>query len=285
MAKLKDFLQKTFEQGDVRGEEIAAMLGASALLELEIPDAAVAKFNEVYLTRSRAENDPLVVKKVKASLWAETMDQIDTEIEKLYPFIESTKAVEIQKNPSTMKRIGLLAEGLEGAIKNATASKDKDVRKTEEEWAAKIRQFEDNKKQEITALTKKFEDSKLDFALKSKLLTFEYADAFSSLKEPLTETIISKIKASKTKNGDPIVLELDQSGNLNVRHLVEGTLKDVYLESNTKLTLDSLIAPEVEPFIKKSNGKADEQNNGKVTNPIVVDSKSTLRDIQWAAAK
>lgn len=285
MAKLKDFLQKTFEQGDVRGEEIAAMLGASALLELEIPDAAVAKFNEVYLTRSRAENDPLVVKKVKASLWAETMDQIDAEIEKLYPFIESTKAVEIQKNPSTMKRIGLLAEGLEGAIKNATASKDKDVRKTEEEWAAKIRQFEDNKKQEIAALTKKFEDSKLDFALKSKLLTFEYADAFSSLKEPLTETIISKIKSSKTKNGDPIVLELDQSGNLNVRHLVEGTLKDVYLESNTKLTLDSLIAPEVEPFIKKSNGKADEPKDGKVTNPIVVDAKSTLRDIQWATAK
>lgn len=286
MAKLKEFLQKVFEQGDVRGDDVAAVLGASALAELELPDTAVQKFNEAYLTRSRAENDPGLVKKVKASLWAETMDQIDTEIAKLYPFLESTKAVEIEKNPSTMKRIGLLTTALEDTIKNATASKDKDVRKVEDEWASKTKQLEEAKKQEIAALTKKFEESKLDFVLKTKLLTFEYADAFSSLKEPLTETIISKIKSSKTKNGEPIVLELDQSGNLNVRHLVEGTLRDVYLDGNAKLTIDSLIAPEVEPFVKKSNGKSDDTNTGVKTNTVVIDpNKASLRELQWANAK
>lgn len=287
MAKLKDFLQKTFEQGDVRGEEVAAMLGASALLEIEIPDAAVTKFNESYLTRSRAENDPGIVKKVKASLWAETMDQIDAEISKLYPILESTKAVEIEKNPSTMKKIGLLTEALADRVKNATASKDKDVQKVEEEWAEKTKQTEATYKQQMDDLKKQHEESKKDFVLKTKLLTFDIADSFKEIKEPLIETIISKIKSSKTKNGEQIVLELDQSGNLDVRHLVEGTLRDVYLEGNSKLTLDSLIAPHIEPFIKKSNGTggANQQGNNNQRSGPVDESKMTLNDLRQLHAK
>lgn len=282
--KLKDFLQKTFEQGDVRGDDVAALLGASALSELELPDTAVTKFNEAYLTRLRAENDPGVIKKVKASLWAETMDQIDSEIAKLYPFLESTKAVEIEKNPSTMKRIGLLTEALGDTIKNASASKDKDVQKVEEEWAARTKQTEATYKQQLEDLKRQNEESKKDFVLKTKLLTFDYAEAFSTLKEPLIETIISKIKSSKTKDGDQIVFELDQSGTLNVRHSVEGTLRDVYSEGNTKLTLDSLIAPHIEPFIKKSNGKADDTTTGKKTDTTKVDfTKATLQELRLAA--
>jgi hypothetical protein len=285
--KLKDFLQVTFEQGDVRGDEIAAVLGASALAEIELPDAAVAKFKEVYLTRSRAENDPGIVKKVKASLWAETMDQIDAEISKLYPILDSTKAVEIEKNPSTMKKIGLLTEALADRVKNATASKDKDVQKVEEEWATKTKQTEAIFKQQIEQMKKQHEENKKDFVLKTKLFTFDLADSFKEIKEPLIETIISKIKASRTKEGNPIIFELDQSGNLDVRHDIDGTLRDVYLEGNTKLTLDSLIAPHIEPFVKKSNGSGGgDTNTGKKTaTPNIDQSKATLADLRLLNAQ
>ena len=283
MAKLKEFLQKVFEQGDVRGDDVAAVLGASALAELELPDTAVQKFNEAYLTRSRAENDPDIVKKIKLSSKAEILDTVDKEIEKLYPLIDSVKAAEIQKNQNTFKKIELLTEALDSTVKNSKVSKDKDVQKVEEEWAAKTKSLEAIKKQEIDALKKQFEESKLDFVLKTKLLTFEYADAFSSLKEPLTETIISKIKSSRTKEGEPIFLELDQSGNVNVRHSVDGTLRDVYRDGNEKLTIDNLIAPHVDPFVKKSNGKSDETQTGVKTNTVVIDpNKATFREIQWA---
>lgn len=286
MAKLKEFLQKVFEQGDVRGDDVAAVLGASALAELELPDTAVQKFNEAYLTRSRAENDPDIVKKIKLSSKAEILDTVDKEIEKLYPLIDSVKAAEIQKNQNTFKKIELLTEALDSTVKNSKVSKDKDVQKVEEEWAAKTKSLEAIKKQEIDVLKKQFEESKLDFVLKTKLLTFEYADAFSSLKEPLTETIISKIKSSRTKEGEPIFLELDQSGNVNVRHSVDGTLRDVYRDGNEKLTIDNLIAPHVDPFVKKSNGKSDETQTGVKTNTVVIDpNKASLRELQWANAK
>lgn len=286
MGKLKDFLQKVFEQGDVRGDDVAAVLGASALAELELPDTAIQKFNEAYLTRSRAENDPEIVKKIKLSSKAEILDTVDKEIEKLYPLIDSVKAAEIQKNQNTFKKIELITEALDSTVKNSKVSKDKDVQKVEEEWAAKTKSLEAIKKQEIDALKKQFEESKLDFVLKTKLLTFEYADAFSALKEPLVETIISKIKSSRTKEGEPIFLELDQSGSVNVRHSVEGTLRDVYRDGNEKLTIDNLIAPHVDPFVKKSNGKSDETQTGVKTNTVVLDpNKATLRDIQWANAK
>lgn len=286
MAKLKEFLQKVFEQGDVRGDDVAAVLGASALSELELPDTAVQKFNEAYLTRSRAENDPDIVKKIKLSSKAEILDTVDKEIEKLYPLIDSVKAAEIQKNQNTFKKIELLTEALDSTVKNSKVSKDKDVQKVEEEWAAKTKSLEALKKQEIDVLKKQFEESKLDFVLKTKLLTFEYADAFSSLKEPLTETIISKIKSSRTKEGEPIFLELDQSGNVNVRHSVDGTLRDVYRDGNEKLTIDNLIAPHVDPFVKKSNGKSDETQTGVKTNTVVIDpNKASLRELQWANAK
>lgn len=282
MAKLKDFLQKVFEQGDVRGDDVAAVLGASSLAELELPDTAIAKFNEAYLTRSRAENDPEIVKKIKLSSKAEILDTVDLELTKLLPLVDSVKSAEIAKNPNTFKKLELLTEAIGETVKNGMKTKDKDVQKVEEEWSAKTKALEKIYNEKIETIKKQNEESNLNFALKSKLLTFEYAEAFASLKGPLTETIISKIKASKTKAGEPIVLELDQSGDVNVRHLVEGTLRDVYRDGNEKLTIDNLIAPEVEPFIKKSNGKADEKETGGVkTKTKDIDFKNaTLTEIR-----
>lgn len=285
--KLKDFLQKTFEQGDVRGDEIAAVLGASALAEIEIPDIAVQKFNESYLTRSKAENDPEIIKKIKLSSKAEILDTVDKEIAKLYPLIDGAKVAEIEKNQNTFKKLELLNEAIGEAIKNGKTNVDKTVQKIDSDWAEKIKQKEAEYQQQLEALKKKAEDDKKDFALRSKLLTFELAESFSvpGIKGPLIETIISNIKQTKVKD-NLLFLELDATGSLNVRQNIEGALRDVYPDgSNEKLTIEKLIAPHIEPFIKKSQGKGNEKNpDGKqVTQPI--DPKSaTLRDLQWAEA-
>lgn len=262
--KLKDFLQVTFEQGDVRGDDVAALLGASALAELELPDVHVNKFKEAYLTRTRAENDPEIIKKIKLSSRAEILDGVDRELEKLYPLIDQTKAAEIQKDQSTFKKIQLLSEALGEAQKAGKTTVDKSVQKVEEEWSGKVKTLTESHKVELENLKKLNEENNLNFALKSKLLTFELSEAFSALKEPLTETIIGKIKGTKTKEGNPIVIDLDPTGNLNVRQNIEGILRDVFENGNEKLTIDKLIAPLVEPFIKKSTGSGGtQQSNGK----------------------
>jgi len=122
--------------------------------------------------------------------------------------------------------------------------------------------------------------------LKTKLLTFEYGEAFNALKEPLIETIISKIKQTKVKD-NLVLLELDSAtGNLNVRQSIEGALRDVYPDgSNEKLTIEKLIAPHIEPFLKKSNGKSDEKNaDGKKITPPIDATKLTLHEERWANA-
>lgn len=286
MAKLRDWMQKVFEQGDVRGDDVAAVLGASALAELELPDTAVAKFNEAYLTRSRAENDPEIVKKIKLSSKAEILDTVDAELAKLLPLVDPSKATEISKEKNSFKKLEMISEGIGESVKKASQSKDKDVQKVEEEWSAKLKNLEKIKKEEIEAIKKQNSEDRLNFALRSKLLTFDYADALSGLKESLVETVIMKIKSSQVK-GEPITLELDQSGNVNVRRSdADGTLRDVYRDGNEKLTIDNLIAPLVEPLIKKSNGTGGGDNQKVVTDIKIVDpTKATLHEMAWATAK
>ena len=285
--KLKDFLQTTFSQGDVRGDEVAAVLGASALAELELPDTAVQKFNETFLTRNKAENDPDIIKKIKLSSKAEILDTVDKELEKLYPLIDGAKAAEIQKNQNTFKKLELLNEAIGEAVKSGKANVDKVVQKTEAEWADKVKQKEQEGQEKLKAIEKKYEEDRINFAVRSKLLTFELAESFNvpTIKGPLIETIISNIKNTKVKD-NLLTLELDSTGSLNVRQSIEGALRDVYPDgSNEKLTIEKLIAPHVEPFLQKSNGKGDEKNTDgkKVTAPIDA-SKMTLHEERWASA-
>jgi len=153
--KLKDFLQTTFAQGDVRGDEIAAVLGASALAELELPDTAVQKFNETYLTRSKAENDPEIIKKIKLSSKAEILDTVDKELEKLYPLIDGAKAAEIQKNQNTFKKLELLQEAISEKVKSGKTDIDKTVQKVETDWAQKIKEKEEQYAAQFKAMEKK----------------------------------------------------------------------------------------------------------------------------------
>lgn len=288
MPKLKEFLQKTFEQGDVRGDDVAALLGASSLAELEIPEAAVTKFNEAYLTRTRAENDPEIIKKIKTSSRAEILDGVDRELEKIYPLIDSTKAGDIQKNQSTFKKIELLSEALGETIKNGKSNVDKSIQKIEEEWSKKFKDATEGHKLELAQVKKVNEENNLNFVLKSKLYNFELADSFKEMKDSVVEVVIGKIKGHRTKEGNPIILELDSTGSLNVRQQIEGTLRDVYADGNDKLTIDKLIAPFVDPFVKKSaggSGGSGQSTKPKIQTQPVDHTKATLSELRQTVAQ
>jgi len=163
-------------------------------------------------------------------------------------------------------------------------SKIEEEKRVELERVARL--TEDEAKEELLKdIEKKYEEDRINFAVRSKLLTFELAEYFSDpkIKAPLIETIISNIKQTKVKDNS-LVLELDATGSLNVRQSIEGALRDVYPDgSNEKLTIEKLIAPHVEPFLKKSNGKSDEKNNdGKQVTAPINPNTATLRELQWA---
>lgn len=282
--KLKDFLRKGADTAQIKDTDFEAVLSASGLAELEVTDEFVSKWNNAYLTRERAENDAEIVKKIKLSSKSEVLDGIDDKIGLLLSKVPKDKSEEIEKEKNTFKKLELVNEALEAVINNTKSGKEQDLRKVEEEWSAKLKNQEAAWKTEKDSLVQKMKDDQLHFVLKNKILSYNFADHFTDVKPALTEAIINQIK-SHTHNGTSIKLILDEAGNVNVRQEIEGSLRDVYTNGNDKLTIDNLIDPAVDKFLKKSSGEPPKPGDQKqpVSRPFD-QSKATLTELRAAAA-
>lgn len=284
--KLADFLRKVAEQGKIVDTDFNALMTASALAELEVPDVVGTKFDEAFLTRERAENDPDIIKKIKNTSKAEVLDGVDEQLKVFIDLLPKEKADEISKNRNTFERITALGAAVKDFTEGSKSKVDKDIQKVEEEWAKKLKFAKDEAAQQVATLKKENQNNALKFVLKNKILSHEFADAYKGLKEDLAEIVITKVKNSQIK-GTPIVLDLDESGSVNVRHEVEGTLRDIY-DGQEKVTLDKLLTPALDPFIKKSTGNG-QGTNGEPTNgpkkiPTPTNPNPTLREQMLAQA-
>jgi hypothetical protein len=284
MPKLKDFLRKIVDQAAIKDTDFEAVLSASTLAELEITEDFEKKFHNVYLTRDRAENDPEIIKKLNLKSKSEVLDTVDEGLKKLLDRIPKEKLTEIEKEKSTFKRIELINDALGEVLTNTKSTTEKDIQKIEKEWAEKNKAIVEAHKHELKKVLDDAQNDKLNFALKNKIFSYTFSDAYTGMKNATADILINQLRGSQ-HNGTPVVLELDPSGAINVRQETEGGLRDIYSNGNEKLTIDNLLDPLVQPFVKK----ADTAPNGggathKPITPPADRSKMTIHEMMKADA-
>jgi hypothetical protein len=288
MPKLKDFLRKVADGVKISDEKFEELLKNEALEPFELSDDFMTAFNVGYLTRSRAENDEHIIRKItekaRSSAQKEIFDNIDEKIEGLLQRVPQEKALEIKGEKSTFKRMELLSEALE-MINSAKTTTEKDIQKIEKEWADKNKAIVENHKLELKKVQDQARTDKLNSALKNKIFAYNFSDAYASMKPATADIIINQLRSSQ-QDGKPVVFEHDDAtGSIFVRQETEGGLRDIYPNGNDKLTIDTLLDPLVQPFVKK----ADTTPGGggathKPVTPPADRSKMTIHEMMKADA-
>jgi hypothetical protein len=264
--KLKDFLLDIAKVGGIKDTDFDAALSASALSEISINDSIKEKFNQAFLTRERALNDPEVVTKIQKQTRAEVFDKVDERLKSLYGFVDDETKTELDKTFETYKRLDMLKDGLEKGIKTKQSkASSEDVRKIEDEWVNKLKNATAAHEKAMKEKDEYYSNEKLNFALRQKIGDFKISDSFASIKEQISESIINKVR-NYTHSGNKTTLELGADGILHIRQNVDGSLRDIFTDGNNKLSVDSLLQKELEPFVVKSNGAGANGANGSGSN-------------------
>lgn len=284
--KLSDFLKSTIDPLQIKNNDLEAALQASALREIEIPDEVKDKFDRTYFTKDRALNDEDINRSLQKEARGYVFGSIDQKLMKLFPMLNEEDVAEINNEKNTLVKVDLLNKAIQ---KIKESGHNEDAKKA----SARAREIESQLRAELDKLQKdlvnkdeafKKERSKieLNYALREKIKSVKLAPEFDSdarKKEFLANSTIDTL----TKN---FVLEFDETNRSDIKLLkdVDGHLKEVF-EGNTKITLDQLIAKELEPFTQKSNaGATQTQNTPAETFKTPSDKPLTLRDMQMAGA-
>jgi hypothetical protein len=268
--KAKAFFQRLNKQGKISNDEANAIF-EKLPEELEIPDVWVNMFEENFLTRERAASDFELTKKIKA----ETLNGVDEKIKGFLPLLDPTDREAIEKEINTYKKVesipGFLQKVLEKA-KTANPSNDekiKEYEKTVKERDEMIANLKQTFSSEKETLQKQFTDRertmKVDWSLQNKFGEFIFADEFS---KPEDKKAIIELISSKVKSGN--ALDLDDKGQIVVQEIVNGVPKQKY-NGNDPVTIDSLLAEPLKPFLKKNNG----DGSGATTKPTTTTTQRT----------
>lgn len=292
--KLKDFLRKLAEDGKIVDTDYNSLLTASAIADqaLEVPETFVTKYNTTFMTREKAANDTEIVGEIQRKTRADMFDKVDEMIVPFYSLIPEDKAKEIGKDKVkyTLERIEKLFPALKDSFETvkttASGNKNKEIEKVEKEWSDKHKATEDKYKAEIAAIHVKARQDKIESTLESKLNGFTFSDDFNKVKKSIIKVILSEVKEEK-HDGNPVVIDLSDSGEVVLKKSVDGTLRDIYVTgSNDVLTLDKLLEKKAEPYIKKSNGSGNTPPGGtpRQTTQKTDTSKMTLAEQRAAMA-
>lgn len=251
--KAKDWFLKKNTQAKIKNEDFDKFL-EGIKEDQEIPDVWVNLFDENFLTRDRAAADFEISKKIKA----ESLNGVDEKFKAILPLLDATDREALEKEINTYKKV----ESLPGAfqrvldkLKTANPSNDekiKEYEKTVSELAGKIKTINSERETEKTTLQKQFEERektmRVDWALQNKFGEFTFADEFS---KPEDKKAIIELMMTKVKSGN--TLALDDKGQILVQETVNGVAKPKY-NGNDQVTIDSLLAEPLKPFLKKNNG-------------------------------
>lgn len=293
MPKLNAFLRKKFEAAGIRGDDVEALLSASGLAEFELTDQVAKQWDEAYFTKERALNDSSIVSEIQKKAKAQVFNRVDELFEPYYDLLSPEKAAEIGKEVNgvrsvynTNERIEKLREALGARLKETSTKVSEDVQKVEAEWSKKYKDFQELSKKEKADLVNAHKDENVNFGIKTRLAGYKLTDAYKPQESIIHDLIIAKVKKFR-HNGNPAIIERDEDGNLLLKQSVEGTLRDIYIKDNDKLTLEKLLDQEIEPFIVKSNGvgsteNGSEGNHTRQTPAFVDTSKMTLDQIRQA---
>lgn len=255
--KLKDFFVKKNGQAKIKNEDFDKVV--ETLPDVEIPDVWVNLFDDNFLTRERAASDFDILKKIKA----ETLNGVDEKLKGVLSLLDAQGAEDFQKETNTYKKvenvINLIPKLLEKQ-KGENPSSDERVKKLEndlKEFANKLTSEKSNYENSIKEISRKHEEEKsglkLDWTLDKKLSEFQIADEFATIRPAIIKNVVDTVKSGNTlqldDNGHIVVMEIDQTTK---------TAKPKF-KGNDQVTIDSLLAEPLKPFLKKNNGSNGQQ--------------------------
>jgi hypothetical protein len=287
--KLSDALQQIFPASAFPDNDLAAVFSASALKEIELPDAAMTKFNSHYMTADRAANDPEIAKTLKAKHWGHFADTIEKDIKAIVAILPDdwkTKYYAIPEGQvnGIYDRIKVVKEAVAHVSEKGSGE---DVKTLSE----KYRKIEKDLRDQLTA--EQTEKTKLaaDFASKETGIKMNYA-LRSKLTGMLPKLDPNLIKTDAQKNfiidstinslQSDFLLEFDKE-NQSVINFLKKDRTDVY-EGNTKVTLDKFIEKQLEPYIVKNNGGEPPVPGAAKKVEIPTGKPLTAHEIMWAKA-
>lgn len=290
MPKLNAFLTSILPAEAFPNNDLAAILGASALKDIDIPDEVATKFNSHYLTRDRALNDDGISKELKNRHFGHWADKTEGEFKEILDDLpqdvkEKYLAIPKDKPNGIWERIGTLKEGVK-ALKTAGSGEDVKTatakfRATESELREKLTSAEKEKNTLMENFAKEREGIEINYALRSKLTGLIPKLDQNLVKQPeQKDFLIESTIAGLPKKG--LRVEFDKE-NKNVLHLrkLDGT--DLYEGNNTKVTLDSYLEKAFEPYTVKNNGGTPPPKPPIQSNPQTQNNGGmTLRDKVWA---
>lgn len=262
--KAKAFLEKLRASTGTADEVFVKALENPALADLELGDAIEKDFNEKLMTRERAENDPVISKKIADKAKKDVFDRVDSIVKGYLPLADTEDIQDIEATFLTFEKLEKLQASLKKSLEKAKGSgasadvaklqakiqeietqKANDLKKKDEEWNKKIAEKE-------TELT----NANLDFVLKSKIFAFTFAKEYADDKESIAE-----LKIAKLKNGN--ILSLEKDGSIKVQYKSDDGILHERFNGNEKVTVDQLIKAEIDKFTKKHDGGDDGKDQGE----------------------
>lgn len=253
MAKLNEFLRTILEPTGVASTDLEMVLQASALKEIEVPEVANEKFNQYYLTRQRAENDPEIRNKIKKNTWQSIAGSVDDKIIALsLPEEFKAKLDGIPKDEANgiYKRMEIINEAL-AFLKESGSTED--VKKATEkfrlekaELTKKITDYEEVIKKKETEFLNRESGIKMDYALRNKISGLNFGKEFTDHKDFLADSTINSLQKE-------FKLEFDKNDQ-KVIHLLNPDGTDYYGGSNKKVTLDEYLGKRLEKYLEKNTG-------------------------------
>jgi hypothetical protein len=282
--KLKAHFTKLKTQSKIENEDFNKFIDAIPE-EMEIPDIAVNLLDENFLTRTRAGADKEVYNKVRA----EVLNGVDKQIKDILPLLTTADREAIEKETNTFEKVALLKGGFEAAIKtvkdsNPDASEQlKEAKKFSADLMEKLKTVNSEKENQEKALKTQFEQEKkgmkLGWTLDKKFADYEIGEEFKPIRDTVFTGIIEKIKKDH-------VLELDDKGDIQV---LDSNTKQPKYNGNDQVTIDSLLAEPLKPFLKKNNAGDDKrdknQQRQQAPNTQTPPKAMTLREMNAAAVR
>lgn len=273
--KIKDFLKQVATQGQITDQDLEAVLAASALNEIELPETFVSSFNGTFLTKDRAKNDPAIVSEIIKNTNKTAFNTFDEKANGFVSMLDPDDQEKVKNTKETYEKYDIIKAGLKKVLATKGKGGEADVRKVEEEWSQKLQTAEQKYKSDLDNFKKEYDNVVVNSFVKSKILAANFAEPFKTLKDSIADLTVNKIRAAYK-------LQLEK-GSVAVMQDVDGMLREVY-DGNQKVTLDSLLEKELKPFIAVSNGKgANDKKEEKA--PVNTDrSKLTLAELRQLQA-
>lgn len=283
MPKYKDFFTKLKTDGKISIPEFDEYL--KTVPDADIPDAVVRAIENTFMTFDRASAHPDIHKKIKR----EALDPVDNEmgdiVEMLKEYLDETKFKDDPTTgPKTYNKIRSLKDSIPDILKKVkgTPVTDEETKKELAESKKTIQEFSDKftkaEKDYKTQLQKfhddqaaKFDDYKLHTELEKMGNKYTLAEPFEETRGAITEINLTKIKQSNSlklgeKDGRPVIIVNDEHGKPKFQP-----------NSNTPVTIDSLLDEAYKPFLKKSEGGNGQTQVNTKTTTKVEPVKTTIR--------